>query len=147
MIQSGNFWIYPRIFVCRRQSHMTAFWDTSSVIHIDILSRKVCENHFARRDRAWSYFQWDSIPGHIETKPTTISTEEKGWEVLHNPTYKPGLAASVFHLFGPLQESLGGEKFELHKQVEEHILHALRRLWKSFIQRWKRYFESEAEYV
>jgi len=38
-------------------------------------------------------------------------------EVLPHPAYSPNLAPSDFHLFGPIRETLGGERFRTGNEV------------------------------
>jgi len=40
------------------------------------------------------------------------------WEVLPHPVYSPDLAPSEFHLFGPLKEALGGNRFTADDEFE-----------------------------
>lgn len=43
------------------------------------------------------------------------------WTQLEHPPYSPDLSPCVFHLFGPLKEALGGQRFEDDKGVEEYV--------------------------
>jgi hypothetical protein len=39
------------------------------------------------------------------------------WNVLPHPAYSPDLAPSDYHLFGPLKENLGGNRFYNNEEV------------------------------
>jgi hypothetical protein len=54
---------------------------------------------------------------HDNTRPHTanlMALTTLGWEFLNHPSYNPDLAPSDYHLFGPLKERLGGQKFKTH---------------------------------
>jgi len=38
--------------------------------------------------------------------------EEMHWTLLEHPPYSPDLSPCDFHLFGPLKEALGGQRFK-----------------------------------
>jgi hypothetical protein len=44
---------------------------------------------------------------------TEGTLEEMHWDILPHPAYRPDLAPSDFHLFGPLKETPGGKDLEL----------------------------------
>jgi histone-lysine N-methyltransferase SETMAR len=72
------------------------------------------------------------------------------WTVLPHPPYSPELAPSVFHLFGPLKDALGGRRF-----VDDNVREELRRFSNEFYatgiqrltQRWKKCVENEGDFV
>jgi len=45
-----------------------------------------------------------------------------GWELLQHLPYSPDLAPSIFHLFGPQNESLTDIKFKNHEDVVQHYV-------------------------
>ena len=53
---------------------------------------------------------------------TTCTLQQLGWEVLPHPPSSPDLAQSVFHLFGPLKEFLGGQHFSTYDEVKQAVL-------------------------
>jgi len=74
--------------------------------------------------------------------------QKLNWNVLPHPPYSPDLALSDRHLFGPLQEHLGGKIFRnneevihdvhewLHRQPKDFVLSGIRKLpdrWRKFI--------------
>jgi len=67
-------------------------------------------------------FQQDHVSLH-EAHHTMQKIAEMGWEILTHLLYRPDLAASDFHLFGPLKESLrSGIKFENNDAVQQRGL-------------------------
>jgi len=62
---------------------------------------------------------------------TTQKIAETDWEVFAHPLYSQDLASSDFHLFGPLQESLGGITFENDDAVK-HVMKFLHSTDKDF---------------
>jgi hypothetical protein len=54
------------------------------------------------------------------------------WELLEHLPYSPDLAPSDFHLFGPLKNHLGGERFADDEEVETEVRSWLRQESKDF---------------
>jgi histone-lysine N-methyltransferase SETMAR len=54
--------------------------------------------------------------------------QELQWELLEHPPYSPDLAPSDFHLFGPLNNHLGGKRFANGEEVETEMRKWLRQL-------------------
>ena len=56
------------------------------------------------------------------TARLTLDTISKlGWEVLEHPPYSPDLSPCDYHMFGPLKEALGGQRFNTDDEVEEVV--------------------------
>lgn len=63
---------------------------------------------------------------HDNARPhTALRTREKledfFWETLEHPPYSPDLSPCDFHLFGPLKEALGGQRFDDDAAVETFV--------------------------
>lgn len=63
---------------------------------------------------------------HDNARPHTAAlTREKleqlGWETLDHPPYSPDLSPCDFHMFGPLKEALGGQRFDSDAEVEAYV--------------------------
>lgn len=43
------------------------------------------------------------------------------WTVLEHPQYSPDLSPCDFHMFGPLKDSLGGERLQTNEEVEAFV--------------------------
>ena len=43
------------------------------------------------------------------------------WEVWCHPPYSPDLAPCDYHLFGPLKQDLGGQRFATDDEVQEAV--------------------------
>jgi len=52
----------------------------------------------------------DNARPHV-TQLTRDVLSELGWETLEYPPYSSDLSPSDYHLFGPLKEALGGQRF------------------------------------
>ena len=53
------------------------------------------------------------------TADLTINTiRQLNWEVPEHPAYRPDLAPSDFHLFGPLKHALRGRRFAADDEVQ-----------------------------
>ena len=50
---------------------------------------------------------------------TTQKLAEMHWTTLDHPPYSRDLSPCDFHMFGPLKESLGGERFANDQEVEQ----------------------------
>jgi hypothetical protein len=86
----------------------------------------------------------------------TMDTIQKlKWNILPHPPYSPDLAPSDSHLFGPLNEHLGGKRFcnndeviedvqeWLHWQPKDFVLNAIRKL----PGRWRKCIANQGDYV
>jgi hypothetical protein len=43
------------------------------------------------------------------------------WTALEQPPYSPDLSPCDYHMFGPLKEALGGQRFDDDEQVENFV--------------------------
>ena len=43
------------------------------------------------------------------------------WTALEHPPYSPGLSPCDYHMFGPLKEALGGQRFDDDVQIENFV--------------------------
>lgn len=55
-----------------------------------------------------------------------------GWKVLEHPPYSPDLSPCDYHMFGPLKETLGGQKFNTDDEIEGFVRTWLSELPKEF---------------
>ena len=86
---------------------------------------------------------------------TVAKLAEMHWETLEQPPYSPDLAPSDFHLFGPLKEELGGQRFEDDEEVEAFVLNWLTTRPRSFYEegikklliRWEKCVAQSGDYV
>jgi hypothetical protein len=77
------------------------------------------------------------------------------FEVLKHPPYRPDLAPSDFHLFGPIKEHLQGQKFADDNEVKEAVQSWLKAMPKSFflegirklVDRWTKCVVKQGDYV
>ncbi|KAG8227069.1 hypothetical protein J437_LFUL008508 [Ladona fulva] len=77
------------------------------------------------------------------------------WERLEHPPYSPDLAPNDFHLFGPLKNHLGGQRFEDDDAVVQEVTRWLRQQPKDFfaagygglVKRWDKCLNVQGEYV
>jgi len=63
---------------------------------------------------------------HDNARPHSAAlTQEKlsqmYWTVLEHPPYSPNLSPCDYHMFGPLKEALGGQRFDDDEQVENFV--------------------------
>jgi hypothetical protein len=76
------------------------------------------------------------------------------WKVLQHPPYSPDLTPSDFHLFGPLNDHLGGKRFRnnevihdvqewLHGQPKDFFLNGIRKLPDC----WRKCIANQGDYV
>jgi histone-lysine N-methyltransferase SETMAR len=56
---------------------------------------------------------------HPYTANLTITLATLDWDIMNHPPYSPDLAFSDFHLFGPLKEHLGGQKFYMDDELKQ----------------------------
>ena len=63
-------------------------------------------------------------------------TEEKldhlYWTALQHPPYSPDLSPCDYHMFGPLKEALGGQRFEDDEEVQNFVRNWLQKRPPSF---------------
>jgi histone-lysine N-methyltransferase SETMAR len=52
---------------------------------------------------------------------TQRKLEQLGWKTLEHPPYSPDLSPCDFHVFGPLSEALGGQRFNVDAGVEAYV--------------------------
>ena len=70
---------------------------------------------------------------HLHTAAHAVDTLcALKFEVLQHPPYSPDLAPSDFHMFGPMKEHLGGQKFADDNEVMEAVQSWLKATPKSF---------------
>lgn len=97
---------------------------------------------------------------HDNARPHTAiltrnTLEKLHWDVLPHPPYSPDLSPCDFHVFGPLKEALGGQRFRTNDEVQQFVQSWLRTQPEEFYykgimklpERWKRCIELEGEYV
>nr|CAI5864224.1 unnamed protein product [Callosobruchus analis] len=86
---------------------------------------------------------------------TLDTTSELGWEVQKHPPYSPDLSPCDYHMFGPLEEALGGQIFNTDDEVEEFVRIWLSKLPKEFFdtgikklpERWIKCVNCEGNYL
>ena len=98
--------------------------------------------------------QHDNARPH--TACTTVAANtDLHFECLPHPPYSPDLAPSDFHMFGPLKEAMGGNKFHSDEDVRQAVHEWLRGLPKEFFskgicalcKRWRTCIERGGDYV
>jgi histone-lysine N-methyltransferase SETMAR len=67
----------------------------------------------------------DNARSHT-AQATQERIQELQWELLEHPLYRPDLASSDFHLFGPLKYHLGGKRFTDYEKVKTEVRKWLR---------------------
>jgi len=86
----------------------------------------------------------------------TMDTIQKlKWNVLPHPQYSPDLASSNYHLFGPLNEHLGGKRFCNNEEVIQDVQEWLHWRPKDFFlsdirklpDRWRKCIANQGDYV
>jgi len=63
---------------------------------------------------------------HDNDRPHSATlTQEKlaqmYWTALEHPPYSPDLSLCDYHMFGPLKEALGGQRFDVDEQLENFV--------------------------
>jgi histone-lysine N-methyltransferase SETMAR len=117
---------------------ITLFWDIDDVILVDVMARGKTINSdayiktFNKLKQRYRRVQPNRNPGdtliqHNNARPhTNLRTQEAiakfGWTVLPHRPYRPDLALSNFHLFGPRKDAPRGTRFE----DDESMIHAVR---------------------
>lgn len=98
--------------------------------------------------------------GYRNARPHTAALtvqklEQLGWETLEHPPYSPDLSPCDFHVFGPLKEALGGQKFHSDNEVEAYVRNWLQTRPDSFYVegikklpiRWEKCVSKSGDYV
>jgi histone-lysine N-methyltransferase SETMAR len=89
------------------------------------------------------------------TAARTLETLRKlKWELMEHPAHSPDLASSDFHLFGQLQEALGG-RFRCDEGVKNAVHQRLRAQRNTFyydgikqlVGHWEKCVEKQGDYV
>jgi len=150
----------------------TVFWDCRGVILVDFLPQgttvnseqyiQTLKNLKARIRRTRPDLEMERVLFHQDNaRPhTSARTREAiasyGWTTLPHPSYSPDLAPSDFHLFGPLKESMRGQRFDDDDEVKRAVkawlkdqptqfyeagIHALVKRWTVAIERGGDYVE------
>jgi len=77
------------------------------------------------------------------------------WTALEHLLYSPYLSPCNYHMFGPLKEVLGGQRFDIDKQVKDFVRKWLQACPPSFYDagikklpiRWQKCIEKSGNYV
>ncbi|XP_060822306.1 histone-lysine N-methyltransferase SETMAR-like [Bombus pascuorum] len=118
----------------------TVFFDRRGVLHIDFLHERrtinaayycelLREAKVAYRSKRRKQPIRDVILLHDNARPhtaalTCTTLEEIRWTPLDYPPYSPDLSPCDFHLFGPLKEALGGQRFQDDAAVEAFVIYS-----------------------
>jgi len=148
----------------------TMFWNSKGVLYVDFLTERrtinteyysallegpvktAIRNKRKRAQTSVSFLQNNACPHVVAC--TMDTAQNLKWNVLPHPPYSPHLASTVYHLFGPLKEHLGGKRFRneeviqdvqewLHWQPKDFILSGIRKL----PDRWRKCIENRGDYV
>lgn len=150
----------------------TVFWDRRGVLYVDFLRTQrtinaayysnLLKTHVkpAYRSKRRSIPARSAILLQDNARPHTArltldTISELGWEVLEHPPYSPDLSPCDYHMFGPLKEALGGQRFNTDDEVEEFVRTWLSELPKEFFdtgikklpERWTKCVTSEGKYI
>lgn len=149
----------------------TVFFDYRGVLLIDFLHERrtinaayYCELltqvRAAYRSKRRNQPIRDVILLHDNARPHTAALtvqklEEMHWTPLDHPPYSPDLSPCDFHLFGPLKEALGGQRFEDDEGVEGFVRNWLQTQPSSFFDagikklpiRWEKCVTKAGDYV
>lgn len=149
----------------------TIFFDCKGVLLIDFLHERRTVNaayYCQLLEQAKAAFRnkrrkqpiRDVILLHDNARPHTAAlTQEKlrqiHWETLEHPPYSPDLSPCDFHLFGPLKEALGGNRFESDEEVQEFVCNWFKTRPQIFYEegihklssRWEKCVRLEGDYV
>jgi histone-lysine N-methyltransferase SETMAR len=68
-------------------------------------------------------------------RSTVAAIQDLSFECLPHPLYSPDLAPSDFHVFGPLEEAMGGKSFKSDEEVHQAVHEWLRSQPKDFFSR------------
>lgn len=150
----------------------SVFWDHKGIVYVHFLKRgetinaeyyssllfnKVRKAIHKKRTGMSSkgvILQHDNARPHTAAKTMAV-IDQLHWEVLPHPPYSPDLAPSDFHLFGPLKEHLGGQKFDTDDEVCQVVLQWLKDQPKEFyaagmqkiVARWEKCVAVAGDYV
>lgn len=116
---------------------VTVFWDCEGIILVDYLQQGATINadrYIQSLDllhkelvksrpgklHARILLQHDNARPHTARR-TLDAIRQKNWEILPHPPYSPDLAPSDFFLFGPMKDSLRGQKFPDEKSLRSAL--------------------------
>jgi histone-lysine N-methyltransferase SETMAR len=109
------------------------FFGWHGLLHIDCLHERrtlntayYCEVQHAYRLKRRDLSMRDVVLLQDNAHPHTASVtqrklEQLGWKTLEHPPYSPDLPPCDFHVFGPLNEALGGQRFNVVAGVEAYV--------------------------
>ena len=98
--------------------------------------------------------QHDNARPHT-ARSTAATIQDLSFQCLPHPLYSPDLASSVFHIFGPLKEAMGGKSFMSNEVVQQAVHKWLHSQPKDFFSRgihalpkgWNTCMERNGDYV
>jgi [histone H3]-lysine36 N-dimethyltransferase SETMAR len=150
---------------------VTVFWDCEGVILVDPLAHGATIN----ADRYVHSLELPqkelrkSRPGKLQSrilllqdnarphtaKTTLAAIRQKKWELLPHPPYSPDLAPSDYWLFGPMKDSLRGQRYETEKALMADLrkwIQAQSKDWfaaglRKLPERWHKCIEEHGGYV
>jgi len=151
---------------------LTLFWDKNGPIlehymppHTTVTSATYTDllnNHLKPAIRtkrrgllsAGVLLQHDNARPH-SARATMKTIDDLRFKCLPHPPYSPDLAPSDFHVFGPLKEHLGGQKFKSDEGVQSAVHEWLQSQPKEFFSRgiealpirWRKCIELRGDYV
>ncbi|XP_057658478.1 histone-lysine N-methyltransferase SETMAR-like [Diorhabda carinulata] len=149
----------------------TVFFDQCGLLHLDFLHERrtinaayyckiLTEVRLAYRRKRRHLPMRKVILLHDNARPhtealTVQKLEQLGWETLEHPPYSPDLSPCDFHVFGPLKEALGGQKFHSDNEVEAYVRNWLQTRPDSFYLegikklriRWEKCVSKSGDYV
>ncbi|KAF6198043.1 hypothetical protein GE061_007789 [Apolygus lucorum] len=149
----------------------TVFWDCRGVLLIDFLHERRTINaeyycgllHQVRqayRTKRRDCPIREVLLLHDNARPHTAALtreklEEMHWTTVEHPPYSPDLSPCDYHMFGPLKEALGGERFQTDEEVETFVCNWLRTRPSTFFKtgieklpnRWEKCITLEGDYV
>lgn len=149
----------------------TVFFDQRGLLHLDFLHehktinaayycKLLTEVRLAYRRKRRDLPMRKVILLHDNARPHTAALtvqklEQLGWETLEHPPYSPDLSPCDFHVFGPLKEALGGQKFHSDNEVEAYVRNWLQTRPDSFYLegikklpiRWEKCVSKSGDYV
>lgn len=149
----------------------TVFFDQRGLLHLDFLHERrtinatyycqiLTEVRLAYRRKRRDLPMRKVILLHDNARPHTAALtvqklEQLGWETLEHPPYSPDLSPCDFHVFGPLKEALGGQKFHSDNEVEAYVRNWLQTRPDSFYVegikklpiRWEKCVSKSGDYV
>jgi len=153
---------------------LTLFWDERGVIlehymprgntvtsatYADLLKNHLCPAIKSKRRGLLStgvLLQHDNFPSHT-ARSTVATIRDLSLKCLPHPPYSPDLAPNDFHVFGPLEEAIGGKSFRSDEEVQQAVhewlhsqpkdlfsrgIHALPKRWNTCMERNGDYVET-----